>query len=143
MLPINKNTIQDKLFRLNENIKFIEDILRMEKEGKDILKDSLLYYGMEHLLQLSIEIIIDVGSHILAEGFNQNPKTYQDVILLLGDKGVIDKDFSEKQSEMAKFRNMIVHDYDNVDKGKVLKYAHSAPEIFRIFGKSFVNFSLK
>ena len=35
MTPINAATIEDKLFRLNENIKFIDDIL--EKSDKDIV----------------------------------------------------------------------------------------------------------
>ena len=79
MTPLNLSTIEDKLFRLNENIKFIDDIIK--KSDKDILSDRSLYYGLQHLLQISIEIIIDIGSHILAEEFSINPKTYADVIV--------------------------------------------------------------
>ncbi len=92
MTSINPATIEDKLFRLNENAKFIEDVLK--KSGKDILADRPLYCGLEHLLQISIEIIIDIGSNILAEEFSVNPKTYADVILALGDKNIIDKKFA-------------------------------------------------
>lgn len=109
MTPINQSAIEDKLFRLNENIKFIGDILN--KSDKDILTDRPLYYGLQHLLQISIEIIIDIGSHILAEKFSVNPKTYADVILALGDKNIVNSKFAEEQAEMAKFRNMLVHYY--------------------------------
>lgn len=138
MTPINQSAIEDKLFRLNENIKFIDDVLK--KYDKEILADRPLYYGLQHLLQISIEIIIDIGSHILAEKFSVNPKTYADVIIELGDKNIIDPKFAEEQAEMAKFRNMLVHYYDSLDDKKVLEYSRSSPEIFRIFGKAFSDF---
>ncbi len=138
MSPINISTIQDKLFRLKENINFIEDILK--SSDKDILKAPSLYYGLEHLLQLSIQIILDVGSHILAEEFKENPPTYQDVITTLDKHNVIDHKFALSQDKMAKFRNKLIHDYDNISKEKVVEYARIAPEIFRTFGKSFTFF---
>ena len=141
MTPININTIEDKLFRLNENIKFIDDVLK--KSDKDILADRPLYYGLQHLLQISIETITDIGSHILAEDFSLNPKTYADVIIELGEKNILDKKFAAEQAEMAKFRNMLVHYYDNLDDRRVLEYSRSAPEIFRLFGKAFADYIKK
>lgn len=141
MTPINQSAIEDKLFRLNENTKFIDDILK--KSDKDILAEKPLYYGLQHLLQISIEIIIDIGSHILAEKFSINPKTYADVIVALGEKNVLDQKFATEQAEMAKFRNMLVHYYDNLDDKKVFKYSRSSPEIFRLFGKAFKDFLKK
>ena len=141
MVPINTATIEDKLFRLNENIKFIDDIIK--KSDKDILSDRPLYYGLQHLLQISIEIIIDIGSHILAEEFSINPKTYADVIVALGEKNILDQKFAVEQAEMAKFRNMLVHYYDNLDDKKVLEYSRSSSEIFRLFGKAFADFLKK
>lgn len=138
MTPLNTTAIENKLFRLNENIKFIDDILK--KPDKDILADRPLYYGLQHLLQISIEIITDIGSNILAEEFKINPKTYADVILALGEKNIIGQKFAEEQAEMAKFRNILVHDYDNLDEKKVLEYSHSASEIFQSFGKAFYDF---
>lgn len=138
MTPINKNTIEDKLFRLNENIKFIDDVLK--KSDKDILADRPLYYGLQHLLQISIETITDIGSHILAEEFSSNPKTYADVIIELGEKNILDEKFVAEQAEMAKFINMLVHYYDNLDDKKVLEYSRSSSEIFRLFGKAFSDF---
>ncbi len=138
MVPINPATIEDKLFRLNENIKFIEDVLK--KSDQNIFTDKPLYYGLQHLLQISIEIIIDISSHILAEKFSVNPKTYSDVIVALGEKNILNQKFAAEQAEMAKFRNMLVHYYDSIDDKKVLKYGRSAPEIFHIFGKAFTDF---
>src|SRR3989344_6940260 len=141
MTPLNLSTIEDKLFRLNENIKFIDDIIK--KSDKDILSDRPLYYGLQHLLQISIEIIIDIGSHILAEKFSINPKTYADVIATLGEEDIVDQKFAAEQAEMAKFRNMLVHYYDNIDDKKVIEYGRSASRIFTLFGKAFSDFLTK
>jgi len=61
-------------------------------------------------------------------------------IIHLGEKSVISKEFSEKQSEMAKFRNKLVHDYDTINKERVLLYAREAPTIFRTFGKALLDY---
>ena len=138
MNAIRIETIEDKLFQLDQNIKFIEDIVA-DTDAK-VLGEMPRYYGLEHILQLSIQNILDTGAHILAEEFHDNPKEYQGVIESLGTHGIIDKSFAEEQKEMAKFRNKLVHDYDLVDKKKVLEYAREAPRIFKIFGKAYARF---
>ena len=138
MTPTKIETIQDKLFRLNEHIKFIEDI--MKNTDEKIIKDPTLYFALEHMLQLSIQIILDIGAHILAEEFHENPKSYEEVVTLLGEKGVIDKDFCNKQGGMAGFRNKLIHDYDSINKEKTLIYGRLATEVFRTFGKAYVAF---
>lgn len=139
MTPLRTQTIDDKLFRLNEYIKFIGDIIR-DKSDKQILDDPGLYNGLEHMLQLSMQIIFDIGGHILAEGFAVNPKTYEDIIISLGEKAVISEEFAATQSEMAKFRNKLVHDYDTIDNKKVLIYAREAPAVFLAFGRAFLDY---
>ncbi|MDO8430447.1 MAG: DUF86 domain-containing protein [Candidatus Taylorbacteria bacterium] len=138
MTPLKIETIQDKLFKLNEHAKFIDDIIKNSDEK--IVKDTNLYYSLEHLLQLSIQIILDIGTHILAEEFGDNPKTYAEVIVAMGERDILDKEFAISQEEMAKFRNKLIHDYDSIDKSKTLLYARKAPEIFRTFGRAFVKF---
>jgi uncharacterized protein YutE (UPF0331/DUF86 family) len=138
MTPLKLETIQDKLFRLSEYTKFIEDIIK--HPDKEIVSNLSFYYSLEHILQLSIQVILDIGTHILAEEFNDNPKTYVEVIDALGQRGVIEKEFAISQKEMAKFRNKLIHDYDSINKEKTIIYARSAPEVFRIFGNAFVIF---
>jgi uncharacterized protein YutE (UPF0331/DUF86 family) len=141
MTPLKIDSIKDKLFRLNEHIKFVDDVLK--NSDSEIVKDLSLYYSLEHILQLSIQIILDLGSHIISEEFQEVPKDYTEVISLLGKHKIIGQDFADIQVRMAKFRNRLVHDYDNIDKQKVLEYARSAPGVFRTFGKSFTDFIKK
>lgn len=41
---------------------------------------------------------------------------------------------------MAKFRNLIIHEYGDVDVGKVYEYTEDAPEVFRQFAQYFNDF---
>ncbi|MDE2188265.1 MAG: DUF86 domain-containing protein [Patescibacteria group bacterium] len=143
MTQQQKETIQDKLFRLKTNTDFVEDILGLSDQELLEGNDPSKYIALEHLLQLSIQIILDVGSHILAQNFHENPATYNDVILSLGKHDIIKADFAKEHEEMAKFRNKLVHDYDNIDRTKVIKYARSSHEVFKTFSKAFTDYIVK
>ncbi|MBU6426869.1 DUF86 domain-containing protein [Patescibacteria group bacterium] len=137
----NADTVKDKLFRLKQNSDFIDDL--MKNRESELRKDRPLYNGLEHLLQISIEIIIDIGSHLLAEGSHDTPSTYEQVILALGEYGIVNEKFAKAQADMARFRNLLVHDYDKTNPERVMEYAQKAPEIFRTFGKAFVDYMEK
>jgi uncharacterized protein YutE (UPF0331/DUF86 family) len=44
-----------------------------------------------------------------------SPKTYADTFKVLHENNVIDEDLRQRMERMAKFRNVIVHQYDKVD----------------------------
>jgi len=139
MGPIRIETMKDKLSRLNETINFIEDILEKDKRSdKELIEDKTVYYAIQHMMQICIEIILDVGGHILAEEFKISSSDYKSIIKNLGDKGIIEKDFAEAQEKMASFRNVLVHDYDKIDDLQTIFYAREAPVIFRKFGEAFL-----
>ncbi|MFA6405094.1 MAG: HepT-like ribonuclease domain-containing protein [Candidatus Paceibacterota bacterium] len=141
MTTLNIESIEDKLFRLVDHTSIIDNILT--HSDAEIVKESTLYYTLEHILQLSIQIILDIGTHILAEDFHKNPKNYAEVIIELGKQGIMSKEFAVAQEEMARFRNKLIHDYDSVDRSKTISYGRSAPEIFRTFGQAFTEYIKK
>lgn len=139
MTLLQEESIQDKLFRLKTHGDFIEDIYK-NRSDENILKDSTLYYALEHMLQISIQIVLDIGAHILADEFHDNPNSYAEIVIALGKHGIVSEQFAKEQGEMAKFRNKLVHDYDTIDMEKVVSYGRVAPGIFRIFGQAYVDF---
>lgn len=141
MTTLNIESIEDKLFRLVAHTHIIDNVLT--HSDAEIIKESTLYYTIEHILQLSIQIILDIGAHILAEEFHENPKNYAEVITELGKHGIINNEFAIAQEEMARFRNKLIHDYDSVDRSKTVSYGRSAPEIFRTFGQAFAEYIKK
>ncbi len=77
--------------------------------------------GLQHYLMLTVETVLDLGSHIVSsEGF-EPPKSYADIFRILHDEGFLGGDQAERLMAMARFRNLLVHLYADVDEGRVLK----------------------
>jgi len=78
-------------------------------------EDPVLEGALCRYLQLSIECVLDIGELIIAGEGWPRPATNRDVLLLLGRKGVLPKAFAQRFSAAAGLRNILVHDYVEVD----------------------------
>jgi len=66
-------------------------------------------------LQESIEACLDISNHIIAEkGFHRG-EDYKDIFNVIEEEGIIDAGMSARLQEMAKFRNLLVHQYGRID----------------------------
>ncbi|MBI5233224.1 MAG: DUF86 domain-containing protein [Deltaproteobacteria bacterium] len=82
-------------------------------------KDLEKRWALERGLFVAIQIVLDIGAHMLAELGETGIEDYTEIIERLGDKGVIPKAFSERIKAMAGFRNILVHEYARVDMRRV------------------------
>ena len=77
--------------------------------------------GLYHYLLLSIETVLDLGSHVISsEGFAP-PANYADIFRVLRDERVIPPDLAARLMAMARFRNVLVHLYAELDEARVLE----------------------
>ncbi|HVR09822.1 MAG TPA: DUF86 domain-containing protein [Thermoanaerobaculia bacterium] len=70
---------------------------------------------VEHTLQIAIQSILDVASHIVSEERLGEPRTNQELIDLLARHGWIPARLELPLHQMVGFRNVLVHGYDEVD----------------------------
>jgi uncharacterized protein YutE (UPF0331/DUF86 family) len=70
---------------------------------------------VERTLQMMIEICADIASHIISDSGFRVPQTYADAFKVLYEKEIIPKGLFTKLVKMARFRNIIVHQYDKID----------------------------
>jgi uncharacterized protein YutE (UPF0331/DUF86 family) len=70
---------------------------------------------IERTLQRMIEVCADIAGHIISDSGYRIPKTYSDAFKILGEHGILDEALSHKMEQMAKFRNIVVHQYDEID----------------------------
>ena len=74
---------------------------------------------VEHTLQVAIQAALDVASHIVSDRRLGEPRTNRELFdLLLGDEW-FDAALAGTLRNMAGFRNVLVHGYDDVDLGVV------------------------
>jgi uncharacterized protein YutE (UPF0331/DUF86 family) len=70
---------------------------------------------VEHTLQVAIQAALDVASHIVSDRRLGEPATNRDSFLLLERDGWILSELRGPLADMAGFRNVLVHGYDEVD----------------------------
>ena len=103
---INKiETIKRCLSRINEEYVTFED----ELESNYTKQDSIIL-NLERAAQASI----DLSTHIIRVKNLGIPKTSRDVFSLLDASKIIASTTSEQMKKMVGFRNIAVHDYQNI-----------------------------
>lgn len=134
MSPIEKETVASKLKRLERNINFLEEYSRLPYEA--FLQDHTIQGAAMHYMVESIEIIIDIGNHVLVD-VGETTQTYKDVILKLGEQNIIPPEFAQQNLDMTGFRNLIIHAYSVIDMTKVYEQLQKTPKIFTQFSEYF------
>ena len=110
---IDKKVIEERLIILE---KALEELVNLRDNSLDDIYHSLeKQWAVEHGLQLAIQTLLDIGSHILVEEGERNINNYTDIIRQLGETGIIPKEFSKSIEGMAGLRNILVHEYVSVD----------------------------
>lgn len=91
------------------------------RTDETLRSDFAIMGGVKHYLLLEIETVIDLGSHVISSEGYEPPTSYSDVFRVLADEGVVPFDLAERLMAMARFRNVLVHLYAEVDDERVLR----------------------
>ena len=70
---------------------------------------------VEHTLQIAIQAALDVASHIVSDRRLGEPRTNRELFDLLQQDGWLNEELASTLRNMAGFRNVLVHGYDDVD----------------------------
>ena len=133
-----KERISRKLRNMKKYYNFLNSYTSISKE--DLEKNEVLRYAIERNFHLVIESALDIGEIIISKEEFEKPEEYKNVILLLGKKDIIPKNFSEKFASAASFRNILVHLYEDVDVEKLIIYLKNNLEDFNKFKKYIVKY---
>lgn len=94
----------------------------------------------ERLLQLSVEVVIDICS-ILVAGLRLGlPAEEDDLIRRLTEKGVLSSELGSKVREMKAFRNVLVHEYARIDDELVFEVLSRRDVAFLSFRREVLDF---
>jgi uncharacterized protein YutE (UPF0331/DUF86 family) len=81
--------------------------------------NTMLRRAVERSLQVAIETCLDIGRRLIAlEGFRY-PDDNQDVFRILKGERIVPQELLSPLLEMARFRNLVVHDYARIDDARV------------------------
>jgi len=128
-----KNEVLNKLERLQGYVKILDSYKKYSI--RDISEDFTLRGAIERYLEVSLECCIDIGEMIISSRGLRKPETYKEVIEILGEESILPERFAERFAEAAKFRNILVHMYADVDVKKVYEILQNNLEDFDEFAK--------
>lgn len=82
-------------------------------------RNFLIHKATERLLQTAIEACLDIGKHIIAQERFRFPQDNQDVFTILSEEGIVSQALCPRLCDMARFRNLLVHEYAKIDNAIV------------------------
>lgn len=128
---VDKDVVQEKFRQLNIYLKELENFKNISSGelSASLSKQWMILHG----LQISIQIIVDVGNHILAAIGESKIEGYVDIIDELGTMQIIPMEFSKKIRGIAGLRNILVHEYTQVDLKMVYNIIQHQPQDFYDF----------
>ena len=70
---------------------------------------------MSFNLHLAVENCIDIAAHIISENDWGVPGSANEMFYLLEDRGILDPKLTERMIKAVGLRNLIVHEYGNIN----------------------------
>lgn len=120
-------------------------IQRVESRLPDDLEALLTDLDAQDIISLNltraVQICVDIASHWLAEHAESTaPKTMAQTFEALADSGVIEHELAIGLRKSVGFRNVVVHNYDDVNWAIVYSICRNHLGDFRDFAKVFSGF---
>jgi len=121
-------------FLISEIKENLADIREYTKVSQDkFWKDKRNILSVEHLLLRAIEATCNICVHLAAKELQKGVESPAECFELLEKEKLINRDLSASLRKMARFRNILVHRYWEVDEKKVYQYAKKNLEDFEKF----------
>lgn len=86
-----------------------------EVNDKELVFSRNLHVA-ERLVQLIIDSMIDINQHFIREKNLEVPDDLRGTFTIMGDRGILPKEFADKITPLAGLRNILVHQYEELDK---------------------------
>lgn len=103
-------------------------------------ENKLIHRTVERTLHLAVEACLDIGQHIIARGGFRRPEDNQDIFVVLREQQIVPADLLPQLIAMAKFRNLIVHDYARIDNDVILSILKERLGDFDAFARAIVSY---
>ncbi len=118
------------------------------KEFSDITlsgyrKDWKAQRIIERTLQIMIETCSDIADHIISDAAMRSPTSYADTFRVLFENRIITRNQLFIMEKMAKFRNVVVNQYEAVDAEIIINILRKHLKDFEEFKKAVLEYLKK
>lgn len=135
---IDENIISSRLAKIREYSNLLKELVEIPKEK--FVSTPAHYLEAERLLEVMIQSMIDIGTHIIAALLLKKAEDYHQVFEVLASEEIISKEFLPRAHALVGLRNILSHEYLAIDHGKLYKDAKAGLYDFQEFSTSIVKF---
>lgn len=114
---IDPHLVTRKLILILQDLEALTDLA--SKNLKTYLDSPVNEVVTERYLERTIGRMIDINFHLITELGHPPPKDYHDSFVTLGTLEILPEKFARDLAFAAGLRNRLVHEYNEIDPGKV------------------------
>ena len=133
---MDRCVIDDKLERLRRCIQ------RIEHKRPALLADLVADYDLQDILSVNLEraiqLCVDIAAHIIAAREISAPTTMAAAFESLQVLQVLSPELATSMKKAVGFRNIVVHNYQEIDWEIVFNICHHKLDDFRAFAQAIV-----
>ena len=127
----NLSVIENKISAVR---KYSGILQRYQQRTQQEIENNIELRGtVERYLYLITQTVIDLAEAVISLKDYRKPTTLAETFRILNEAGMIDQTLTEKMVKMTGFRNIIAHDYEDLDYSVVYRVLHSGIEDIHTF----------
>ena len=135
---VDKDIISTRISKIKESRKLLLPLSKISKE--EFAKSPDHYLKAERLLELIIQSVIDIASHIVAAMSFEKPQDYHHLFDILIREDVFPEDFSSKLHGLVGLRNILSHEYLKIDHYRLYDNIVKGIDDFNLFCRYVIDF---
>src|SRR5258706_272804 len=110
--------IRSRISEIRKRIIRLQDIVQSTTKDDFLSDEGIIEAAAERSLEVAIQACLDIASHIVAQLALEKPKENKDLFVILDNHNIISKDLSKKLILMSGLRNILVHEYLEIEEEK-------------------------
>ncbi len=115
IFKIDEKRVKARIEEIDRRLKFLSKTAKVDRVR--FLTDHFIFTSAERDLQITIQACIDIANHLVAKINLEKPqKDNKEVFPILAKHKIISSSLAKKLVKMAGQRNILVHEYLQVEK---------------------------
>jgi uncharacterized protein YutE (UPF0331/DUF86 family) len=128
---IDKEKLAKYIQELEGYLSHLAELQKYPEE--EFLSDWRIHELADRQLHLTMETFLTIGEAVISDCGFRKPDTYADIPRILYENKVIERQLRDKLVDLARFRNVLVHDYLFLDHERVYQHVRTDARVIEEF----------
>jgi uncharacterized protein YutE (UPF0331/DUF86 family) len=117
---VDRYVVRARIAKIRQYVALLKKIRGLATEAA-FVTDPLIYGNAERYLQLAIQAVLDISNHIVSDMDLNLPGDARELFDVLATHKVVSPRLARRLAPMAGFRNILVHEYLEIDRRRVYR----------------------